>query len=287
MDGKLPQVDCWKAPASVPGWSRLTCRRRLRNIIFEADTAAGKAFDVVLIAAILLSVVTVSMESVQSIYIRYGMILRIVEWTLTVLFTMEYVIRLLCVARPFRYARSFFGLVDLFSIVPTYLSLFVPGSQYLLVVRTLRVLRVFRVLKLAQYLGEAVELRLAFAASRRKITVFLVTILSLVTILGSIMYIIEGDTNGFTSIPRSVYWAIVTLTTVGYGDIAPQTNLGQTLAAFVMLLGYSIFAVPTGIVTAELARARMQGLSSQVCPGCQSSGHDLDAIHCKYCGFVI
>jgi voltage-gated potassium channel len=277
--GKRSRIEIKASPWCVSSW-----RRKLHTVIFEADTPAGKAFDIGLIASILLSVITVNLESVQDIYLQYGGLLRGVEWTLTFLFTTEYGLRLFCVERPLRYARSFFGLVDLLSILPTYISLVLPGSHYLLVIRILRVLRVFRVLKLAQYLNEARELRQALYASRRKIAVFLLTVFALVVIIGSIMYMIEGEQHGFTSIPRSVYWAIVTLTTVGYGDIAPNTNLGQALAAFVMILGYGILAVPTGIVSVELARTQTLAVSTQVCSSCTAEGHDPDAVYCKYCG---
>jgi voltage-gated potassium channel len=260
-----------------------TWRMTLREIIFEADTAAGKAFDVILIVSILLSVVAVTLESVGAIERSYGRQLRAIEWLLTILFTVEYILRLLCVARPWHYMTSFFGLVDLFAILPTYVSLMVPGSQYLLVIRTLRVLRVFRVLKLAQYLGEAHLLSRALYASRHKITVFLFAVLTLVIIIGALMYLVEGEDGGFTSIPRSMYWAIVTLTTVGYGDIAPQTNVGQALAALVMVLGYGIIAVPTGIVTVELSNVASHAISTKACPACAAEGHDVDARYCKYC----
>jgi voltage-gated potassium channel len=260
-------------------------RKKLHEIIFEADTAAGKAFDVALIVSILLSVVAVMLESVKTIEQSYGSLLRTLEWLLTILFTIEYILRLLCVTRPLQYATSFFGLVDLLAILPTYLSLLLPGSHYLLVIRTLRLLRVFRVLKLVQYVSEAHLLKQALYASRRKIAVFLFTVLTLVIIIGALMYVIEGEAGGFTSIPRSMYWAIVTLTTVGYGDIAPQTGIGQTLAALVMVLGYGIIAVPTGIVTVELSQLyTASALSTQACPACAAEGHDVDAIYCKFCG---
>ena len=197
---------------------------------------------------------------------------------------MEYVLRLLSVRRPLRYAASFFGVVDLLAIIPTYLSLLVPGSQYLLVIRILRLLRVFRVLKLAEHLSEADVLMRALRASRRKISVFLLTVLTLVVIIGTLLYVIEGEANGFTSIPVGIYWAVVTLTTVGYGDISPKTPVGQTLAAAVMIIGYGIIAVPTGIVTVEIAQAARKPVSTQSCPDCASQGHDADAVHCKYCG---
>jgi voltage-gated potassium channel len=258
-------------------------RARLHEVIFEADTPAGRAFDVGLLIAILASVVAVVLESVAEIRGRYGHTLNAVEWTLTVAFTVEYILRLLSVDRPARYARSFFGVVDLLAIMPTYLALAVPAAQSLMVIRAIRLLRVFRILKLTHFLAEAQLLFSALRASRRKITVFLGVIVTVVIIVGALMYLIEGDENGFTSIPTSMYWAVVTMTTVGYGDIAPRTPLGQILAALLMILGYGIIAVPTGIVTVELANAA-RAVSRQACPGCGAEGHEVDARHCKYCG---
>ena len=260
-------------------------RLALQQTIFEAETAAGRVFDIVLIISILLSVAAVMLDSVAPIRARYGPLLHDVEWFFTILFTVEYIFRLICVGRPLKYATSFFGTVDLIAIVPTYLSLFLPGSQFLVVIRILRVLRIFRVLKFVQYLEESRLLMEALRASRKKITVFLFAVLTLVVILGSIMYLIEGEANGFTSIPRSIYWAIVTLTTVGYGDISPGTFPGQVLASFIMLLGYGIIAVPTGMVTAEIAMAvRGTKVSTHACPQCAGEGHDFDAEYCKFCG---
>jgi voltage-gated potassium channel len=260
-------------------------RKTLFEIIFEADTPAGKWFDLVLIVVILLSVLTVMLDSVSSIRNQHGRLLYAIEWGFTILFTIEYILRLLCVGRPIRYAVSFFGIVDLLAILPTHLSLLVPGSRYLAVVRILRVLRVFRVLKLGHHTKEAGILKKALVASHRKILVFLFVVLTLVVIIGALMYMIEDPEAGFTSIPRSVYWAIVTLTTVGYGDISPQTGLGQCLAAIVMILGYSIIAVPTGIVTVEWSQAdRVARTNTQACPSCSAEGHDNDAVHCKFCG---
>ena len=261
-----------------------TWRQILFEIIFEADTPAGKWFDIVLIILILLSVMTVMLDSVSAIRAEYGALLYTAEWFFTILFTVEYVFRLLCVQRPIRYAVSFFGVVDLLAILPTYMSLLFFGSRYLVVVRVLRVLRIFRVLKLGHHTKEAAVLKKALYASRRKILVFLFVVLTLVVIIGSLIYVIEGEQHGFTSIPRSVYWAIVTLTTVGYGDISPNTPAGQFLAAIVMILGYSIIAVPTGIVTVELSRAHAKESSRQACPGCSAEGHDSDAQYCKFCG---
>ena len=259
-------------------------RRRLHEIIFEADTRAGRLFDLALIWLILLSVATVVLESVSRVRAQYGALLYALEWLFTFLFTVEYVLRLLSVRRPLRYATSFFGVVDLLAIIPTYLSILLPGSQYLLVIRILRLLRVFRLLKLSEYVAEADTLRLALRASRRKISVFISAVVLLVVIIGSLMYVIEGEEYGFTSIPVSIYWAIVTLTTVGYGDLSPRTPLGQMLASIVMILGYGIIAVPTGIVTVELAQAvRRRDISRQSCPSCAAEGHDPDAVYCKYC----
>jgi voltage-gated potassium channel len=262
------------------GW-----RERARVVIFEADTPAGKAFDVALLVAILSSVVAVMLESVATIRARHGLALDVAEWIFTLLFTVEYLLRLVCVPVPWRYARSFFGVVDLLAILPTYLSVLLPGAESLLVIRGLRLLRIFRVFKLGRFLGEASVLRQALADSRHKVTVFLGTIAILVTLLGTAMYLIEGGRNGFTSIPVSVYWAVVTMTTVGYGDIAPQTVAGKTLASIVMILGYSIIAVPTGIVTAELVDSvSRRRPSTRVCPACLEQDHDADARFCKSCG---
>ena len=269
-------------------------RTRLFEIIFHADDPAGKVFDVVLIVAILASVVVVMLESVAGIQARYARALVVTEWFFTVLFTVEYAVRLWAIRKPSRYARSFFGVVDLLAILPTYVSLIVPGAQVLLTVRILRALRVFRVLKLANYLDEADQLRRALSASRRKILVFIFVILTVVTVMGSMMYLIEGAENGFTSIPESVYWAVVTLSTVGYGDISPVTPLGKAVATIIIVMGYGIIAVPTGIVTAELTREVTRGELSQMetastrqldpCPTCGLADHDDDAKFCKRCG---
>lgn len=269
-------------PAATAPW-----RARLHEIIYEADTPAGKAFDVALIVVILLSVLVVMLESVHSIAQRFGVALRVLEWTFTITFTIEYILRLVSVRRPVGYMRSFFGIVDVLAVLPTYLSLVLPGSQSLVVVRFLRLLRIFRVFKLAEYLHEAQLLKDSLLASRRKVTVFFTAVITLVVIIGAVMYLIEGERSGFTSIPRSVYWTIVTLTTVGYGDIAPRTPLGQFLAAIVMLLGYSIIAVPTGIVTAEMTRAHFGRVTTRACPVCSLEGHDPDARFCKHCGSTL
>ncbi len=259
-------------------------RARLHEVIFEAETPAGKAFDVGLLVAIVLSIVAVCLESVPEVRTRWGSELRAVEWLFTILFTIEYVLRLASVRRPLSYARSFYGIVDLLAILPSYLSFVVVGSQSLLVIRALRLLRVFRVLKLAHFVGEARMLHAAIRASSRKIVVFLGAVLTSVVIVGALMYLIEGPENGFTSIPLAIYWAIVTMTTVGYGDIAPQTVPGQILAAGVMILGYGIIAVPTGIVTVELSSALRTSVRTDACPTCGAEGHATDAEFCKYCG---
>jgi voltage-gated potassium channel len=258
-------------------------KERLHEIIFGADTPAGKAFDVGLMVLIIASVIAVLLESVTSISEEYGAWLRGFEWVVTIVFTIEYLLRLYCVGNPWRYARSFFGVVDLLAILPTYMSLLIPGAQSLLVIRAIRLLRVFRVLKLVHYVGEASLLWAALRASARKIIVFLGAVLTIVVIVGSLMYLIEGEANGFINIPVSIYWAIVTMTTVGYGDIAPQTTLGKMLASVIMIMGYGIIAVPTGIVTVELAGAVRRSITTRACPECGAGGHDTDANFCKYC----
>ena len=272
-----------RAPGTEAGFDPR--RERLRRVIFEADSPAGRRFDVVLLALIVASVAAVMLESVSGIRAAHGPLLRTVEWAFTAIFTVEYGLRLYCSPFPLRYARSFFGVVDLLAVAPTYLSLFLPGSQSLIVIRGLRLLRIFRVLKLAHFLGEANILVDALRKSRHKVIVFLSTICILVTILGSIMYLVEGSRSGFTSIPRSIYWAIVTMTTVGYGDITPQTVPGQTLAAAVMILGYAIIAVPTGIVTAEIVETvRNRPITTRTCPQCVTEGHRPNANYCYECG---
>ncbi len=279
MDGSQPMTSFRATdppPATWPAW-----RRALHTVIFGHATTAGKTFDVALIVCIVVSVGAVMLDSMSAVRRDYGDLLHDLEWGFTLLFTMEYVLRLLCAPRPGAYARSFFGVVDLVSILPTYASLFLPGSQYFQVIRVLRVLRVFRVLKLAAYIGEADVLLVAMRSSRRKLSVFVVTVLALAVILGTAMYLVEGQTHGFTSIPLSIYWTIVTITTVGYGDIAPETPLGQSLASVIMLIGYAIVAVPTGIVTLALARG---GDGGRECPRCQAGSHAVDAAYCRRCG---
>jgi len=267
-------------------WNTLTMALKdsIRIIIFEAHTPAGKAFDVALIICILVSVLAVLLDSVAALHEPYGGFLLTVEWFFTILFTVEYALRLWCIGNTVRYARSFYGVVDLLGILPTYISLLVADTQYLLVIRILRVLRVFRVLRMVQYVGEAELLSQALIASRRKITVFICTVLALVVIFGSFMYLIEGDENGFTSIPRSIYWAVITLTTVGYGDLTPHTPLGQAVATLVMIMGYGIIAVPTGIVTMELTEASRRAANTRTCQGCSAEGHVREAASCWQCG---
>ncbi len=255
----------------------------MTQVIFGTETPAGRAFDLALIVCIVLSVAVVALDSMASLHARYGAWLDAMEWGFTALFTVEYVARLWSAPRTLHYARSFFGLIDLIAILPSYLSLLVPGTQVILVVRALRLLRVFRVGKLFKYLTAADMLMAALRASRQKIAVFLFAVLIMVLVLGSFMYVIEGGANGFTSIPRCVYWAIVTLTTVGYGDISPQTPLGQALAAVIMILGYGIIAVPTGLVSVEFARQEKPD-SGRVCRHCSASGHAPDSLFCRRCG---
>jgi voltage-gated potassium channel len=266
------------------GFDNKNWRERWYEVIFEADTPAGKRFDVLLLLAILLSVLVVMLESVETIRVQYGRQLVAAEWFFTILFTLEYFARIACARRPLRYMVSFFGIVDLLAILPTYLMVIVPGAQRLSVVRSFRLLRAFRIFKLAHMLSEARVLRAAFWAARAKIAVFLAVVLTIVVIIGTAMHVIEGPEHGFTSIPQSMYWAVVTMTTVGYGDIAPQTPAGKALAALIMILGYSLIIVPTGIVSTELAQFTGRAVTTQVCPECLAEGHDADARHCKYCG---
>ncbi len=275
-------------------------RERIFEIIFEADTPMGKRFDIILIIAIIASVVIVMLESVNTFNDRFGQLFRILEWVLTAFFTIEYILRLYVVHRPMKYALSFFGIVDLLSILPSYLSFFFAGTHSLMVIRAIRLLRVFRIFKLANYSKDGKHILSALNASKRKISVFLMFVLLLVIIFGSVMYLIEGSQpdSPFDSIPRSIYWAIVTLTTVGYGDISPTTSFGQFLAAIVMLLGYAVIAVPTGIVSSEMTKGsgkkgrkkkgkkkkELQKLNTQVCSECLFDDHADDAYFCKKCG---
>jgi voltage-gated potassium channel len=259
-------------------------RARIHEVIFEADTPAGRLFDTILIVAILTSVLVVLLESVPTIRARAGSLLLGLEWLFTIAFTIEYGLRLYSVQRPRRYATSFFGLVDLLAVIPTYLSLFVPGAQSLLVIRILRLLRVFRVFKLAAYLNESRELWAAVRGSSRKILVFLFVVVTIVVIVGTSMHVIEGPERGFTSVPLSIYWAVVTLTTVGYGDLVPATALGKFMSTLLMLTGYAIIAVPTGIVSAEMTRVARDRITTQACPRCGIDGHEFGARFCRKCG---
>ncbi len=259
-------------------------QKKLHEVIYEADTPAGKLFDVLLLLAIGLSVTVVMLDSVKEIGEKYATEFHVAEWVFTIFFTIEYVLRIVCVRKPFRYIFSFYGIVDLLSIVPTYLGLFSTNATFLKTIRTIRLMRVFRIFKLARYVKEAQVLMKALSASRARILVFLFGVMVLVTILGTLMYIVEDyDDTKFTSIPRSIYWAIVTLTTVGYGDISPQTELGQFVSSIIMIMGYAIIAVPTGMVSVELAR-KEERISTQACPSCSREGHDSNARHCKFCG---
>lgn len=262
-------------------------RSLLYEVIFESNTPAGKLFDVVIITFILISVGVVMLDTVPALHSSFGSVFYFTEWFFTLVFTVEYFLRLFSARRASRYAVSFYGIVDLLSVIPTYLNLILAGSAYLLIIRILRILRIFRVLKLMVYTREAEVLIRSLLASRRKILIFLCSVATLVIIFGSLMYVIEGEENGFTSIPRSVYWAVVTLTTVGYGDIAPKTSLGRFVACLVMLLGYSIIAVPTGIVTVAMSRAGSRAEKQVACGRCGSQDHDADALYCKRCGSAI
>jgi voltage-gated potassium channel len=262
------------------GW-----RRRWFSVIFESDTPAGRRFDLALLAVISASVLVVMIESVRPIAARHAGPLFVLEWAFTLLFTLEYLARLACVRRPLRYATSFFGLVDLASVLPMYIATFVPGLHVLIDVRVLRLLRAFRILKLTEYVREYSSLGAALYASRRKILVFLSVVAMVVVVLGTVMYVVEGPEHGFTNIPVAIYWAITTMTTVGFGDIAPRTTLGRAVSSIVMLLGWGILAVPTGIVTAEMTSRRLAGVEAlRRCPSCGSGAPAADSRFCHHCG---
>ncbi len=270
-----------------PGW-----RRHMYDVIFEADTPAGRRFDIALVCAILLSILVVVLDSVPRLHRDHADLLNAFEWGFTALFTVEYVARLVCVQRPWRYAGGFYGVIDLLAVLPSYFSLLMPGTELLLDIRILRLLRVFRIFKLTLYIEEYTRLGEALAASRRKILVFLSVVLMAILILGTVMYVVEGPKSGYTSIPVAMYWATVTMTTVGYGDITPHTNLGKAIASFMMLMGWGILAVPTGIVTAEMTLRRGDRRTGPAraalhCPACGSGGHDATARFCKDCGTAL
>jgi voltage-gated potassium channel len=258
-------------------------KQKIYEIIFEADTPAGKLFDVALLFVIIISVALVLLESVPAIRDNHYQLLRILEWCITIIFSIEYILRVAIVKKPLRYIFSFYGIIDLLSVLPTYIGLVIAGSHSLVVIRILRLLRVFRILKLTRYTLAGRSLAKAIWNSREKISVFIFFVTMLVIIIGTIMYLVEGPEHGFTSIPRGIYWAIVTLTTVGYGDISPGTPLGQFIASIVMIMGYAIIAVPTGIVTAEIINPTSEK-NTQVCPQCLHPSHDDDAVFCKKCG---
>ncbi len=261
-------------------------RQKIHEIIFEADTTNGKLFDVILLAAILLSIVGVMLESVYEIDRKYHELIIAFEWGFTILFTIEYFFRIYAVNRPFKYIFSFMGIVDLLAIIPTYLIFILPAAHSLSVIRAIRLIRIFRIFKLSRYLRGAHTMQIALRSSRPKIIVFLLSVILLVIILGTLMYVIESGarTNGFENIPNSIYWAIITLTTVGYGNIVPMTIFGKIVASFIMILGYGIIAVPTGIVTAEFSRKRKEKVNTQVCPDCTAEGHEIEAKFCNKCG---
>lgn len=264
---------------NLPKW-----KKRLHEIIYEADTREGKWFDIILIILIIVSILVVMLESVESINSEYSDILNIVEWVITILFTIEYIARVISIKKPFSYVLSVYGIIDLLATIPKYLSLIFAGTHALIAIRALRLLRIFRILKLARYLGASNSLIRALVASRGKILVFISSMFVLSIILGTIIYLIEGPENGYTSIPFSMYWAIVTLTTVGYGDITPHTSLGQFVASVIMILGYGIIAVPTGIVSSEMSKQERTSTNTKSCHNCSCNTHGDNAIYCHHCG---
>ena len=260
-------------------------REKLHETIYESNTTAGKIFDVTLLVCIFGSIMVVVLDSVEVYHRKFGDLFYILEWIFTILFTIEYILRLICIKKPMRYVFSFLGIIDLLAIIPSYLSIFFAGAQSLLVLRALRLLRIFRIFKLTHFLTEMAFLKTAIYSSLKKISIFMLVVLALVIILGSVMYLVENGENGFNSIPDSIYWAIVTITTVGYGDISPVTPLGKFIASIMMFIGYGIIAVPTGIITTDIAMAvKDKKHGHETCPGCGKEGHDPDAKFCKYCG---
>ncbi|HLL44806.1 MAG TPA: ion transporter [Segetibacter sp.] len=265
-----------------------TWRLRLHEIIYESNTTAGKAFDVSLLILIIASIIIVMLDSIERWHNLYGPLFSQLEWLFTFVFTLEYILRLISIEKPWKYVFSFLGIIDMLAIIPSYLSIMYSGAQSLLVFRGLRLLRIFRIFKLTHFLSEMRFLGGAIRGSLTKISIFMMVVLTLVIILGSLMYLIEEGQNGFSSIPDSIYWAIVTITTVGYGDISPATPFGKFVASIIMLMGYGIIAVPTGILTNEIAlEARKKEQKNEVCPGCGKEGHDIDAKHCKNCGALL
>ena len=271
------------------GTKNSNLRFRIHEIIFEADTPLGKYFDIALLIFIISSVAAVLLETVPYYDEKYAQLFSTLEWIFTIFFTIEYVLRLYSVLKPIKYATSFFGIIDLLAILPAYISLLFAGTQSLMVIRAIRLLRIFRIFKMVSFISEAEYIAGALIAARKKILIFLFTILLITIIFGSVMYLVEGTKNPeqFDSIPRSIYWAIVTMTTVGYGDISPHTEFGQFIAAIVMILGYAVIAVPTGIITSELVKKKKESVNTQVCRHCSREGHDDDATFCKYCGNLI
>lgn len=263
-------------------------KEKTYEVIFEADTKEGRLFNVVLFICIVLSIITIVLESVVAVRERFGTILKVLEWSITILFTIEYFARIWSVKDKKRYIFSFMGIIDLLSTLPTYIAILFTGAQSLMVFRSLRLLRIFRIFKLSRYVGEGEYLVRAMKASQHKIIVFLLTVMTSVIIAGTIMYMVEGPEHGFKDIPTSIYWAVVTMTTVGYGDIAPETAIGQAIASLIMIMGYGIIAVPTGIVSSEMiAMKKDRVITTQVCPHCLKEGHDVDAVYCKYCGGIL
>jgi len=261
---------------------------KIHEIIYEADTKEGKLFDVILLIAIIASILLVMLESVENIDVKYHQYLYIGEWIITIFFSLEYILRIISIKKPLKYVFSFYGIIDFLATIPMYLSFILVGSHSLVALRALRLLRVFRILKLARYTGASEKLTLAMRASKAKISVFLFFVVIVCIILGTVMYMVEGAENGFTNIPKSIYWAIVTLTTVGFGDIAPQTPLGQFIASIIMILGYAIIAIPTGIVSSELTKSTLnQDVNTQSCPNCLKEKHKDNAIYCYNCGSVL
>lgn len=268
--------------------NKTSWREKIHEIIYEADTPEGKLFDVILLIIIIASILLVMLESVESIDFKYHDYLNIGEWIITIFFSIEYILRIISIKKPLKYVFSFYGIIDLLSTIPMYLTFILVGSHSLVALRALRLLRVFRILKLARYTGASEKLTLAMRASKAKISVFLFFIVIVCIILGTVMYMVEGQENGFTNIPKSIYWAIVTLTTVGFGDIAPQTPLGQLIASVIMILGYAVIAIPTGIVSSELTKSTLnEDVNTQSCPNCLKEKHKDNAIYCYNCGSVL